>query len=163
MDDAFRGYLSERGSKPVPLAEVTGLVTGAAGVRLAGDAVLDLWDHDGARGGDRSAARRELISAAGNVTSWYERFAASLTGAEAVPDPLARDQVADGRLLDAVERDLHDSDGQATATGVKVVWTGDHLDAARRLQEMLVEPARTAVAEHALSPVDERLRRMSPH
>jgi hypothetical protein len=26
---------------------------------------------------------------------------------------------------------------------VRMVWTGDHLDAVRRLQEVIVEPART--------------------
>jgi uncharacterized membrane protein YccC len=145
LDDTFRGYLSERGSKPAPLAEITGLVTGVTGVRLAADAVLDLWDGDGARGGDRSSARRELMDAAANVTGWYDHFAASLIGREDVPDPLASDRVADGRLVDAVRRDLRDSDGHATATGVRVIWTGDHLDAVRRLQEMLVEPARAAV------------------
>jgi hypothetical protein len=155
LDDAFRGYLSESGSKPVPLAEVTGLVTGVAGVRLAGDAVLDLWDRDDGKGGDRSVARRELIRVAGNVTSWYEHFAASLIGDEDVPDPLAPDQVADERLLGAVQRDLRSSDGNATAAGVRVIWTGDHLDASRRLQRMLVEPARTAVSEHALVPREE--------
>ena len=142
LDDTFRGYLSERGSKPMPLAETTGLVTGVAGLRLAADAVIDLWVHDGARGGDRSAARRELLSAAEHLTGWYDHFAASLTGIEAVPDPLPPDQVADGRLVAAVERDLRDSDGQATATGVRVIWTGDHLDAVRRLQETLVTTAR---------------------
>ena len=33
-----------------------------------------------------------------------------------------------------------------------MIWTGDHLDAARRLQTALVAPARTAVSEHALAP-----------
>jgi hypothetical protein len=33
---------------------------------------------------------------------------------------------------------------------VRVIWTGDHLDAVRRLQGMLVEPARAAVSEEAL-------------
>ena len=81
------------------------------------------------------------------MTDWYDHFAASLTGAEEVPEPLPRDEGADGRLVDAVARDLRDSDGHATATGVRVIWTGDHLDAVRRLQEMLVEPARAAVSE----------------
>jgi len=125
-------------------------VTGVAGVRLAADAVLDLWENDGARGGDRSAARRELLGAAEHLTDWYGHFAGSLTGAEQVPDPLADDQVADGRLVEAVAKDLHDADGHATATGVRVIWTGDHLDAVRRLQEMLVVPARAAVGGHAL-------------
>jgi uncharacterized membrane protein YccC len=151
LDDTFRGYLTERGSKPIPLAEVTSLVTGVAGVRLAADAVLDLWDGDD-RSGDRSAARRELLSAATNMTGWYDRFASSLAGEEAVPDPLGANQVADGRLVEAVAHDLRDTDGHATATGVKVIWTGDHLDAVRRLQGMLVDPARAAVAEHALRP-----------
>jgi hypothetical protein len=150
LDDTFRGYLSERGSKPLPLSEVTALVSGVAGVRLAADAVLELWAGGAARGGDRSAARRELLSAAEHLTGWYEHFAGSLTGTEEVPDPLALDQVADGRLVDAVANDLGDSDGHATSTGVRVIWTGDHLDAVRRLQEALVIPARAAVAGHAL-------------
>jgi hypothetical protein len=44
-------------------------------------------------------------------------------------------------LVDAVARDLRDGDGHATATGVRVIWTGDHIDAVRRLQAMLVGPA----------------------
>jgi hypothetical protein len=93
------------------------------------------------------------------MTAWYDHFAAGLTGRELVPDPPAPDEVADGRLVDAVAHDLRDSDGQGTATGVKVIWTGDHLDAVRRLQEMLVAPARAAVAAHALGPQDELIRR----
>ncbi|MGH2849522.1 MAG: hypothetical protein ACRDLP_02795, partial [Solirubrobacteraceae bacterium] len=68
---------------------------------------------------------------------------------EAVPDPLERDRVADGRLIEAVERDLRDADGHATAIGVRVIWTGDHLDAVRRLQEMIVPPAHAARAGDA--------------
>jgi hypothetical protein len=151
LDDTFRTYLTERGAKPLPLAEVTSLVTGVAGVRLAADAVLGLWDGGGrVSAGDRSAARRELQAAAEHMTGWYDRFAASLADGEPVPEPLAPDDVADGRLVDAVEHDLRDDDGHASATGVRVIWTGDHLDAVRRLQGMLVEPARSAVSEHAL-------------
>ena len=148
LDDTFRGYLAERGAKQVPLAEVTALVTGVAGLRLAADAVLDLWDGDGQRGGraDRAAATRELVTSSEHLTAWYDRFAASLAGAGDVPEPLPADAIADGRLIDAVAADLQDGDGHATATGVRVIWTGDHLDAARRLQEALVGPARVAVA-----------------
>jgi hypothetical protein len=79
-----------------------------------------------------------------------------------VPDPLARDEIADGRLVDAVAHDLRDSSGEATSTGVKVIWTGDHLDAVRRLQELLIAPARAAVAEQALGPQDELIRGRLP-
>jgi hypothetical protein len=150
LDDTFRGYLAEPGSKPISLSEVTSLVTGVAGVRLAADAVLDLWTDDAGRGGDRSAARRELLSSADHMTGWYDHFAGSLTGGEPVPEPLGPDPVAGDRLLEAVAHDLRDSDGQATTIGVRVIWTGDHLDAVRRLQRKLVDPARAAVAEHAL-------------
>jgi len=149
LDDTFRGYLVERGAKKIPLAGMTTLVTGAAGVRLAADAVLDLWEEDGEapmRDGDRAAARRELLEAADHLSSWFTRFAASLNDAADVPDPLPAESVADGRLVDAVATDLEDGDGHATATGVRVIWTGDHLDAVRRIQESLVGPARAAVA-----------------
>jgi uncharacterized membrane protein YccC len=159
LDDTFRGYLAERGSKPAPLADTTALVTGVTGVRLAADAVLDLWHRDGTPGGDRSAARGELTSAAATMTGWYDQFAASLTGDHDVPDPLKHDQVADGRLVEAVARDLRDSDGRATATGVRVIWTGDHLDAVRRLQETLVGPARAAVSGDGSDPMDAILGR----
>jgi len=150
LDDAFRGYLAERGAKPVPLADVTGLLTGVAGLRLAADAVLDLWQRDDGRsGGDRAAARLELLASTDAVAAWYEKFADSLTRRSEVPEPVAQDQVADGRLVDAVRRDLRDEDGQASAVAVRIIWTGDHLDAARRLQGALVGPAR-AMAARAL-------------
>jgi uncharacterized membrane protein YccC len=155
LDDTFRSFLAERGAKPVPLAEVTSLVTGVASLRLAGDAVLDLWLRDGdTPTGDRAAARRELLAASANVQAWYAGLAASLTGRGELPAPLDRDVSADGRLIDAVRRDLHGDDGRATATAVRVIWTGDHLDAVRRMQAALVEPARTAAEHRVVSPND---------
>jgi hypothetical protein len=153
LDDAFRTFLAERAAKKVPLAAVTGLVNGVVGVRLAGDAVLDLWERGvGAPdGGDREAARAELTKLADSVVEWYDELAAALVGRGAVPDPLERGGAAVEGLLEAVGRDLRDGDGNATDTGVRIIWTGDHLDAARRLQETLVGPAR-AVTERMLAP-----------
>lgn len=148
LDDTFRGYLTERGQKKVPLAEVTTLVTGVAGVRLAADAVLDLWDDDrrtAPAGSQRAGARRELLDKAGSLTAWYDRFAASLAGAADVPEAMSGDADADSRLIETVASDLRDGDGHATSTGVRVIWTGDHLDAVRRLQESLVGPAKAAM------------------
>ncbi|HEX6695859.1 MAG TPA: FUSC family protein [Solirubrobacteraceae bacterium] len=150
LDDTFRSYLAERGPKPVPLAEVTSLVTGVVGLRLAGDAVLDLWRQDGSGDGDRTAARQELFASTEQMTRWYRDFAGGLTGDGGLPDPLDPDPLADQRLVDAVSHDLRGDDGQATGTAVRMIWTGDHLDAARRLQDSLIEPARTATAVNAL-------------
>jgi hypothetical protein len=147
LDDALRGYLAERGAKPVPLAEVTGLVTGVVSLRLAADAILELWQHgDGAATGDRADARHELTVSSELVKHWYEDFAVSIANGGELREPLPDDRAADERLGAAVLRDLHGDDRKATATAVRMIWTGDHLDAVRRLQELIVGPARV-VAE----------------
>jgi uncharacterized membrane protein YccC len=144
LDDTFRGYLAERGAKPIPLAEMTGLVTGVAGLRLAGDAVLDLWQRDDAAAGQRAGARAELLASTARIVDWYDAFADGIIGQRAIPEPLRHDDAADGRLIEAIDRDLRREDGRASATAARMIWTGDHLDAARRLQGSLVGPARAA-------------------
>lgn len=145
LDDTFRNYLAERGAKPVPLAEVTSLLTGVAALRLTADAVVDLWERDdGQAAGDRAQARGELLSSSELVRTWYDDLAASIAGPREVPAPLAHDKRADARLVGAVRHDLSGEDGQATGTAVRMIWTGDHLDAARRLQVTIAGPARTA-------------------
>ncbi|MCW2542437.1 MAG: hypothetical protein JWN95_4162 [Frankiales bacterium] len=152
LDDTFRAYLAERGAKPVPLAEITGLVTGVAGLRLAADAVLDLWQRDDGQAiGDRTAARGELLTSSARVYGWYRELAVTLLDGQRVGDPLEHDIPADGRLVEAVRHDLRGADGRASATAVRMIWTGDHLDAARRLQAVLVQPARAASEQRALS------------
>lgn len=145
LDDAFRGFLTERGAKPLALAEVTSLVTGVGALRLAAEAVLDLWQReDGTSTGDRTAARRELLRSSALVQDWYESFARNLLDGRDLQAPLPHDRAADRRLLDAVRHDLRDAHGATSATAVRMIWTGDHLDAVRRLQELVVTPARVA-------------------
>jgi uncharacterized membrane protein YccC len=150
LDDAFRGFLAERGAKHLPLAQVTTLVTGVVGLRLTADAVLDLWSgEDGAAWAavaDRAAARVELLSVIDRVAAWYEAMALTLTGGGPVPEPIGHDRGADARFVDAVRRDVHDLDGNATAEAVRMIWSGDHVDAARRLQRSVAGPARAVVA-----------------
>ena len=86
------------------------------------------------------------------MAGWYEGFAAALARRSDVPAPLEDDELADDRLVAAVRRDLRGEDGRASAVAVRIIWTGDHLDAARRLQASLVGPAQ-AVAETALDPL----------
>ena len=128
----------------MPLAEVTSLVTGAAALRLTADAVLDLWQRDEHLAeGDRTAARASLDATSAEIARWYDGLASSLTdGQQQVPAPLERDAAAEGRFVEAVRHDLVDADGHANATAVRMVWTGDHLDAMRRMQTTLAEPAR---------------------
>jgi hypothetical protein len=150
VDDAFRTYLAERGPKRLPLADVAGLVTGVAGLRLEADAVLDLWKgEDGQADGDAAAARHEILGTAGRVTSWYGGLAATISSGGELPQPLAHDTAADGRLVRAVRRDLLGDDGRASATAVRMIWTDDHLDVVRRLQAANISPARATAGQPA--------------
>jgi uncharacterized membrane protein YccC len=150
LDDAFRTYLAERGAKPAPLADMAALVTGVAGLRLEADAVLDLWRaDDGQASGDVAAARHELLATAERLTDWYHALAATMITGGQLPQPLAHDQAADGRLVQAVRRDLLDNDGRASATAVRMIWTGDHLDVVRRLQTAITSPAQATAGPPA--------------
>jgi hypothetical protein len=149
LDDAFRTYLAERGAKRLPLADVAGLVTGVAGLRLEADAVLDLWRGDGQAGGDVAAARHEILGTAERVTGWYNSLATTMITGGELPKPLAHDTAADGRLVRAVRRDLLGDDGRASATAVRMIWTSDHLDVVRRLQAAIISPARATTGPPA--------------
>jgi hypothetical protein len=158
LDDTFRGYLAERGAKPVPLAEMTALLTGVAGIRLAADAVLDLWARDDGGGqGQRDLVRHELTQSTESVRDWYVQLAGSLLGSAVVPTPARMDAGADARLLAAVRHDLPGPAGHTSSTAVRMIWTGDHLDAARRLQEGLVDPAAAAITHAGAGPDANRM------
>ena len=87
LDDAFRGFLAERGPKHLPLPDVAALITGVAMLRLGADAVVHLWQQDGgaAPAGDRTAARNEVLGAETLVSSWYEAMARALAGSVTCP------------------------------------------------------------------------------
>ena len=150
LDDAFRTFLAERGAKRFPLADAAGLVAGVAGLRLEADAVRDLWrGDDGQSGGDAAAARHEILGTADRVTRWYDGLATTMITGGELPQPLAHDKAADGRLVRAVRRDLLGDDGRASATAVRMIWTGDHLDVVRRLQAAIISPARATAGQPA--------------
>jgi hypothetical protein len=150
LDDAFRTYLAERGAKRFPLADVTGLVTGVVGLRLEADAILDLWrGDDGQAGSDVAAARHEILGTAERVTGWYDGLASTMITGGELPEPLAHDTTADGRLVQAVRHDLLGDDGRASATAVRMIWTGDRLDVVRRLQAAIISPARATARQPA--------------
>jgi hypothetical protein len=154
LDDAFREFLAERGRKRLALPEVAALLTGVAGLRLTADAARDLWFGDAAdvapaRVGS-PGAQLELLATTERVTNWYAALAQAVLHTGTVPGPLPPDEGADDRLVQALEGDLAGAPGPAArplavrAQTVRMVWTGDHVDAARRLQAQVAEPARTA-------------------
>ena len=175
LDDAFRGYIAERGAKPVPLAEVTSLVTGVGGLRLAADAVLDLWQReDGSVGGDRAAAREELLRSSELLKRWYEQLASSLlddAAAAAAPPPRrGRRRAAAGGGAPRPERRgrpsqrdgaAHDLDGRSAGRGQAPAgghrWAGAGRDGALSAsrswtERTALEPSPTAAATRFIEP-----------
>ena len=148
LDDAFREYLAERGRKRLTMAEVGSLLTGVAGLRLTAEAVADLWTDHGAAAVDAPHAKLELITLTERVTNWFAAMAQALTGAGPVPRALQRS--ADADLVHALASDVrngaHLDDHAVRTYAVRLVWTNDHVDVARRLQATVEPAARTASA-----------------
>ena len=150
LDDAFRSYLAERGSKPVPLAEVTTLVTGAAALRLTADAVLDLWQRDEHQAeGDRETAAQRAADARtpkwrAGTTSWPPASRPGTRRPRRSPTTTPPMPASSRRCATTSSTGT----GNTNATAVRMIWTGDHLDAARRMQGALVEPARETTEQH---------------
>jgi uncharacterized membrane protein YccC len=147
LDDAFRQYLAERGHKRLSLAEVASLLTGVAGLRLTAQSVSDLWPVEEQVGVDAPRAQLEVIGMTERVTNWFAALAQAMTGSGTVPRALPRDDASDHRLAEAL-RDAVDSvttpDARVRGRTVRLIWTVDHVDTARRIQEIVEGPARTA-------------------
>lgn len=162
LDDAFRTYLAERGAKPMSLADTTTLVTGVVGLRLAADAVISLWLDCGPTRSkaDQTEAHRAILGAVENVAGWYQGLAHSLEQRTPVPAPVPPAPESAARLVESVRTDLVDHDGQATATAVRMIWTGDHIDVARRLQPSLAAAARDDVGDRGKPEARRQLLRL---
>ena len=150
LDDAFRSCLAERGRKHVA-ARRHDHVGDRRGRAAPGRGRRDRAVAPGGRRatgrGRRAGQDQELLGAADRVTEWYRRLADGLDRGEMIPDPVQRNPRGAARLVESVRRDLADEAGQATANAVRIIWTGDHVDAARRLQPSLA--AVTATLAHA--------------
>jgi len=144
LDDAFRTYIGERGSKPLALADVATLVRGVASLRQTAEAVLDLWSKDDApRNGD-PRAHRELVEEARHLERWFDEFGAALSGEGDIPDAVTQSPTFDQSIVRAVDDELHVHDANR-ASAVRFIWTKDYLGASRQLEETLVPHARSAV------------------
>jgi uncharacterized membrane protein YccC len=138
LDDAFRQYLAERGTKALPLGDVTRLVSRSTALRLASVAILDLWREGGVYiSGPDQDAQDQLRRAGFAISGWYREYADALLRQDgSAPAAQGRDIVAGQAWLTTLRRDLDDEFTSETA--VRMMWTSDHLDAARRLQPALV-------------------------
>lgn len=142
LDDAFRTYLAERGAKSRPLAEVSASVTGVAGVRLAADAIRELWAGQARTGRSAAEAGGVLTDAVARLQNWYGRLGDQLVAREPLPQPAPRDPDAAGRLEAAVIDEVRAGSAASMAAAVRFIWTADYLEVVRRLESAIVPPAR---------------------
>jgi uncharacterized membrane protein YccC len=159
LDDAFREYLSERGSKSVSLADVSNLIAGVTAVRSTADSIQSLWAKHDQASGERRVVREALSQGVESVARWYAQLADVVTGSREMPSAPANFDVSVQELVDTVRRELSDEAGHATATAFKIVWTDDYLRQLHRLQERLLPVVEKIAATSASSNRLHRLRR----
>jgi uncharacterized membrane protein YccC len=128
LDDAFREYLAERGSKVVGLADLTAASNSASKLGLAAAAIYNSAVHPSTDNVLREARARVMEHAAANQ-SWYQCLAAFLDGtADSLPEPRS------AGAAEAVRQALSPTAGMAGRT----LWSvGLHLDSMTRLQSRL--------------------------
>jgi fusaric acid resistance family protein len=152
LDDAFRGYLAERGTKRLTLPEVARLVNAVSALRLTGDAIADLWSRAEHRpGGDHAAARAAVLGACEPVVAWFDSSGRALEGLAPVPVHTVGPPAADTALQRVLRRELTSDGGTRDASAaVRMIWTADHLDALRLLQRQTIGAVREAAAAGGL-------------
>ncbi len=143
LDDAFRTYLVERGSKPVPLSNVSMLVSGVTMLHFAADAVADLWLHHDHDDGRWRLAHERLDDTSKSIAEWYDEFASRFEGENASKD-LAPQSGDDRELVSAVREELARSKEPDLEGAVRILWTADHLVAARRLETSVISASHVA-------------------
>lgn len=139
LDDAFREYLSERGSKSVSLADVSDLIAGVTAVRMTADSIQELWNaRTSAGSGDQTVLREALSQAVDSITRWYGQLSEVLVGAQGSLSAPSDFTFSVQEIVDAVRVDLTDEDGHGTDAAFKIVWTDDYLRQLHDLQQRLL-------------------------
>lgn len=153
LDDAFREYLSERGTKAIGEDDLNAACNSASKLGQAATAIFSTPMPDT---GDAAlaAARAPLNERAGSVARWYRAIGSQFEQShDEVPDPGAPDAAAAVRsALASVD---HGADREAWAPSLWAV--GLHLDSVTRLEARLARhlpairraaPAQTSVHNH---------------
>ena len=114
--------------------------------------MLDLWQREDGRAAATGRPRAaSCCRRSERVTRWYEEFATSLPTRSGRPSRSPTTTPPTGAWSTPCAAISASEDGTGERTAVRMIWTGDHLDAARGMQALLLEPAHTAAEAHALS------------
>jgi hypothetical protein len=152
LDDAFREYLSERGSKSVSLADVSALIAGVTAVRMTADNIQELWNARTSTGsGDQTVVREALSQAVGSISGWYGHLSEVIDGAHSAVSAPEDFTFSVQEIVDAVRVDLTDADGHGTDAAFKIVWTDDFLRQLHDLQQRLLPVVETIASARSVS------------
>ncbi|HLN18290.1 MAG TPA: FUSC family protein [Acidimicrobiales bacterium] len=156
LESAFRQYVAERGAKPAALHDVTGLVSGAARVRLAAESLAQLPTSEEDPGREPEAVRkaaRELSRCCDLTTDWFAAFGHALAGRHAVAPapPDGHDELHELllRAFDAAREAGRPCDLHLT---LRMLWADERLEDTASLQEALAETADRMVAADRPAP-----------
>jgi uncharacterized membrane protein YccC len=139
LDDAFREFLSERGSKTVSLGDVGTLIAGVTAVRTTADSIQDLWSaHDVKASSDRQVVREALSQGTQSVADWFAELSSVLVGGQVTLSDPKDFNVSLQELVNTVRNDLSDVEGSGTAVAFKIVWTDDYLRQLHELQRRIL-------------------------
>jgi hypothetical protein len=139
LDDAFREFLSERGSKSVSLGDVGTLIAGVTAVRTTADSIQDLWGaHDVIGSSDRRVVREALSQAMQSVGDWFAELSAALVGSHVTLSAPTDFSVSPQELVTTVRSDLSDVEGSGTTVAFKIIWTDDYLRQLNQLQRRML-------------------------
>jgi len=152
LDDAFREYLFERGTKAVPVAELTAVANGATRVRLAAEAIAGMSGPMASPPppslppGDPAprravrplaAAGSDIWASASAAAEWYQRLAGVLDHSATGVPPIIPVQ-GEARVLGTFRREadiLHDP---AVAARARTLWSASlYIDDVTLLQQRL--------------------------
>jgi uncharacterized membrane protein YccC len=151
LDDALRQYFAERGTKSVPLEDLTRVANGAIRLRLAGEAIaqLRLRDHGYADGPEHLASTTALLhDEATALCSWYTDVADALDPhLPGGTPPSPRDLVPVSDVLESLRSELmvRVAAGADTDHAKSLLWTSLYLQDMRLLESRL-EPHLATVA-----------------
>jgi uncharacterized membrane protein YccC len=139
LDDAFREFLSERGSKSVSLADVSTLIAGVTAVRITADSIQELWRASTSPiSVDQRVVREALSQALDSVARWYGHLSEVIGGEQTTLSAPSGFAFSGQQIVDAVRVDLTDEDGRGTNAAFKIVWTDDYLRQLHDLQQRLL-------------------------
>jgi uncharacterized membrane protein YccC len=148
LDDALRQFLTERGTKHLALAELTGLVSSLSILRQTSQAILVVADEGPEPATELPLARQELLAATACLTGWYHSAALALVAGPPsdgpatvmAGDPAGLVQEARTAMLSR----LRTNDPAAT---VRLFWTAGYLEAVNQLR-VSMQPALTTLISY---------------